>query len=231
MSHLTEFSNALAFLERLLREEVSDLEMDHRDHGKLGWFCVQFPLAGMLPLAYITEYYSRLHVEVEGSRLKPERKAIHRQFMTKAYLAYRAAQYQPHSGTKHHLRGCLFHITQALQIIEKSKEYDDEQPVHWSEVYPATFLEGYANHTPPEEYWLLFKLESLWPVLDLSVRVLRLVMPDCQETWDEWEATLYQEGWLQQFILDSRLSLAKIPLDASRQIDMARPSNLEDTVD
>ncbi|KAI0509238.1 hypothetical protein F5B22DRAFT_618161, partial [Xylaria bambusicola] len=147
--------------------------------------------------------------------------------MTRAYLAYGAAQYQPRLGTKHHLRSCVSHITQALQIIEKSKEYDDEEPVHWSEVYRTKSPEDHSdhtNHTPPDEYWLLFKLESLWPVLDLSVRILRLVMPDCQETWNEWEATLYQDEWLQQFILDSRLSSTKAPLDALRQVDMAQPS-------
>lgn len=227
MSHLTEFSNALAFVERLLEEEVSDFEMRYRHHGKLGWFRMKFPLAGMLPLDYITDVYSRLLTEVESSRLKHERKLTYRKFITRAYLAYRAAQYQPQSGTRHHLRGCLAHITQALELMEKSKEYDAEQPVHWSEVYRSDCTKRHVtskHHTPPEEYWLLFKLESLWPVLDLSVRILRIVMPDCWGTWDEWEASLYQEEWLQQFIIDSRLSLTRVPLRLS-QVEIAQPSD------
>ncbi|KAI1363327.1 hypothetical protein F5Y08DRAFT_309699 [Xylaria arbuscula] len=226
MSHLTEFSNALAFVERLLEEEVSDFEMRYRDHGRLGWFHVNFPLTGMLPLSYITEVYSRLLTEVEGSRLKRERKSAYKQFVTRAYLAYRAAQYQPQSGTRHHLRGCLAHITQALQLMEKSKVYDDEQPVHWSEVYRTECPRGQdtsEEHTSPKEYWLLFKLESLWPVLDLSVRILRLVMPDCWGTWDEWEGSLYQDEWLQQFILDSSLSLTKTYPGASQEAEVAQP--------
>ncbi|KAI0904499.1 hypothetical protein F4823DRAFT_205556 [Ustulina deusta] len=220
MSHLTEFSRVLAYVERLLGEEVPDSEMIQH-HGRLGCAAIQFPLAGMPSLGQVTEFYSRLNIKVESSRLKHERKMVYRQFITAAYLAHRAARYQPQRGTKYHLRDCLAHITEALRLMEMSKEYDDDQPVHWSEVYRT---EHSIHHTPPAEYWLLFKLKSLLPVLRFSVRILWLVFPDCSGTWDEWEASLCRKEWLQQFILDSRMSWTSVPLLAPRRIDT---SNLE----
>ncbi|KAI0975847.1 hypothetical protein F4678DRAFT_285027 [Xylaria arbuscula] len=201
MSHLTEFSHVLAFVERLLRDEVSDIEMNKRDHGQLGERAVQFPLTGVPSLSQVSEFYSRLNTEVESSRLKRERKKVYRQFISAAYFAHRSAQYQPQCGTKYHLRDCLAEITKALRLMERSKEYDDDQPVHWSEVYSA---EPAQQQTAPDECWLLFKLESLWPVLRLSIRILRLVLPGCKDTWIEWEESLFRKEWLQQFIIDSR---------------------------
>ncbi|KAI0432007.1 hypothetical protein F5Y09DRAFT_172098 [Xylaria sp. FL1042] len=226
MSHLTEFSHVLAYVERLLREEVPDSEMIERGHDRLRCIPVRFPLVGMPPLSQVAEFYTRLSSEVVASRLKHERKMVYKQFITEAYLAHRAIQYQPELGTMYHLRDCLAHITKALRLMERGKEHDDDQPVHWSEVYPT---EPAQHDTPPEEYWLLFKLESLLPVLRLSVRILRLVFPgkEYAYTWDEWEDSLCRKEWLQQFILDSRMSWTKAPLHAPRRAEVVRSGNLE----
>ncbi|KAI1275434.1 hypothetical protein F5Y07DRAFT_370021 [Xylaria sp. FL0933] len=226
MSHLTEFSHVLAYVERLLGEEVPDSEIIKRGHSRLRCVAVRFPLVGMPSLSQVTEFYSRLSGEVEESRLKHERKTAYKQFITEAYLAHRAAHYQPESGTMYHLRACLVHITKALWLMERSKDYDDDQPVHWSEVYP---IEPAQHDTAPEEYWLLFKLESLLPVLRLSVRILRLVFPgeEYSDTWDEWEDSLCRKEWLQQFILDSRTSLTKAPQHAPRRVDVVRAGRSE----
>ncbi|KAI1423428.1 hypothetical protein F5Y12DRAFT_716380 [Xylaria sp. FL1777] len=223
MSHLSEFSNVLGYVKRLLREEVPAIEIMRRGHGRLG-LAVRFPLAGTPSLSQITGFYSRLNIVVESSRLQHERKRMHRKFITEAYLAHRAAQYQPRWGTKYHLRGCLAHITKALRLMERSKEYDDDQPVHWSEVYRKEPLQ---EHQAPEEYWLLLKLKSLLPLLRLSVRILRLILRDCSATWDEWEASLYRREWLQQFILDSRMSFSRALVHAPRRVDLVGSSSLE----
>ncbi|KAI1738103.1 hypothetical protein F4680DRAFT_426113 [Xylaria scruposa] len=225
MSHLTEFSLVLAYAKRRLRggESVGDM---YRDHGQLGGDePVRFPLPGIPSLDQVEEFYTRLNIEVEKSRLHPERKIAYRRFTSAAYHAHRAVtQNQPQQGSVWHLQGSLTYITKALRIMEKSKEFEDKHPVHWSEVYPK-----YAEHTmPPEEYWLLFKLESLLPVLRLSVRILWLLFPACKHTWREWESSLCSDEWLQQFILDSRTSSwRRIPMHAPRRADVVGRHTLE----
>ncbi|GAW21327.1 hypothetical protein ANO14919_108460 [Xylariales sp. No.14919] len=224
MSHLTEFSRVLAYVERLLGGEAPPIE-GICQHGQFGVVRVWFPLIGIPPLKQVGEFYSDLNTEVERSQLKRERKTVYRKFISAAYLAHHAAEeHQPHWGSIYHLQSCLSYITLALRLMERSKEYDDGQPVHWSEVY----REGSPQSHPPGEYWLLFKLESLLPVLRLSVRILRLVLPHCSHTWEEWEASLCRKEWLEQFILDSRMSSCRsIPRHAPRRIDVVGLSSLE----
>ncbi|KAI1748752.1 hypothetical protein F4782DRAFT_515627 [Xylaria castorea] len=224
MSHLTEFSLVLAYAKRRLRggESTSD---SVRHHGRFGGVTVEFPLLGIPSLDQVAEFYTHLNIEVEKSRLQPERKTAYKRFTSAAYHAHRAVtENQPHFGSVWHLQGCLTYITKALRIVEKSKEFEDRHPVHWSEVYP----ECSEHNTPPEEYWLLFKLESLLPVLQLSVCILRLLFPDCHMTWNEWGNSLCREEWLQQFILDSRMSSwRRIPLHAPRRADVVGLYTLE----
>ncbi|GAP90204.1 hypothetical protein SAMD00023353_4200460 [Rosellinia necatrix] len=219
MSHLTEFSMLLAYIKRRLRYEESSGEK-YRDHGRFGGVPVHFPLGIPRP-SQVAKFYSNLNAEVEGSQLDPERKTSYRRFISAAYLAHRAAdENQPQSGSVWHLEDCLDYITKALRLMERSKEYDDGHPVHWSEVYPP---EHRQNGRCPEEHWMLFKLESLLPVLRLSVRIFRLAFPDCE--WDEWERSLCHKQWLQQFILDSRASSREqMPLHAPRLVDIIGPS-------
>ncbi|KAI3321521.1 hypothetical protein HD806DRAFT_502778 [Xylariaceae sp. AK1471] len=220
MSRLTEYSFLLAYIKRRFEGEEPTIKMDH---GQFGGVTVRLPLAGIPALDNVTEFYSRLNTEVERSRLEPERKIVYRQFACAAYLAHHVvAENQLQWGTVWHLQDCITYITQAFRLMERSKEYDDGHPVHWSEVYQS---EGSEHQTPPAEYWLLFKLESLLPVLRLSVRVFRLIFSDCSGTWDEWEGSLCRKDWLQQFILDSRkLSWREIPLHAPRRVDIVGSS-------
>jgi hypothetical protein len=200
MSHLTEYSILLAYVKRRLQGDEPATEK----HGQFGGIAVQFPLTAVPSLGQVEKFYGQLHTEVENSRLQPERKIMYRKFVWSAYLAHCAVEKnQPRWGTVWHLGECVSVLNKALRLMEKSKEYDDGHPVHWSEVYR---VEGSEHDTSPEEYWLLFKLESLLPVLRLSVRILRLILPDCSGTWNEWEDSLCRKEWLQQFILDSRKS-------------------------
>ncbi|KAH8156424.1 hypothetical protein CIB48_g11824 [Xylaria polymorpha] len=204
MSHLTEFSLVLAYVKRRLGGGEESV-CEYRHHGQFGGEPFTFPLPGIPSPDQVAEFYTRLNIEVESSPLHPERKKhigdSHLRHTTRTVLSRKTSQNQ-----------------------EQSKEYDDRHPVHWSEVYrPAS-----SQHTTPPEYWLLFKLESLLPVLRLSVRILRLVLPDCKMTWDEWEYSLCRKEWLQQFILDSRVSSWKsTPLHAPRRVDVVGLNTLD----
>ncbi|KAI0445807.1 hypothetical protein F4803DRAFT_108130 [Xylaria telfairii] len=224
MSHLSEFSLVLAYVKRRLRGR-EESACGYRHHGQFGGVPVPFPLPGIPSPHQVAEFYTRLNIEVERSRLHPERKKAYRRFTSAAYHAYRSvAENQPKWGSVWHLQSCLAYITKALRIAEQSKEFDDGHPVHWSEVYRP----GSSQHATPPEYWLLFKLESLLPVLRLSVRILRLILPDCVVTWDEWEDSLCRKEWLQQFILDSRVSSWKsAPLHAPRRVDIVGLNTLD----
>ncbi|KAI1149963.1 hypothetical protein F4825DRAFT_428652 [Nemania diffusa] len=221
MSHLTEFSILLDYVKKRLRGEEFASEQ-YRHHGQFAGVVVQLPLTGIPSSSQVAEFYTQLNAEVAMSQLKPERKMMYQRFASAVYLAHRASEEnQPLSGSVWHLEGCVTYITKALRLMEKSQEYDDSHPVHWNEVY----LGEWSQHaTHPADYWLLFKLESLLPLLQLSVRILRLVFPDCLVTWDEWDHSLCGEEWLRQFVLDSRTSF---PPRASRLADTIRPSSSE----
>ncbi|KAI1123905.1 hypothetical protein F5Y10DRAFT_280551 [Nemania abortiva] len=205
MSHLTEFSILLNYVKRRLRGEESTGEQ-YRHHGRFAGVTVWLPPPGIPSLHQVAEFYSRLSIEVETSRLEPERKMAYQRFVSAAYLAHRATEAnQPPWGFVWHLEDCVVYITKALRLMEESKQYDDSHPVHWNEVYRGEYSPDCSQHAiPPQEYWLRFKLESLLPLLRLSVRILRLAFPDCSGTWDEWEDSLCGKEWLQQFVLDSQ---------------------------
>ncbi|KAI1261700.1 hypothetical protein F5Y18DRAFT_197455 [Xylariaceae sp. FL1019] len=215
MSHLTEYTLLLTLVKELLDQDRTPTA----EQGRFGGTTVQFALYRGPSPNEVGNFYRRLWLEVEQSRLRPRRKSVYKRFVRYAYQAHRSLKEgQPVVGTVWHLQDCIHFLIQAFKAMEEAQEYDDDRhPVHWSEVYRA---EGLDQQTP-QEYWLLFKLESLLPVLRLSVIVLRLVFPDCDETWNEWEADLCRKEWLQQFILDSRnSSFSAMPTYAPRRDDI-----------
>ncbi|KAI1328689.1 hypothetical protein F5Y16DRAFT_147315 [Xylariaceae sp. FL0255] len=214
MSHLTEYSSILGHVMSLLEGEEPSA---YTEFGRLGGVLVQFPLPAR-PLDELEEFYRSNQLEVESSCLQSRRKCLYGKFIQAAYRAHWAVRQGPKYGSVYHLQTCVSYILEAFKIMEEAKEFDDGTPVGWSEVYIGRNSKaGIALHEP-QEYWLLFKLESLFPVLELSIRVLRLILPDLDDVWDEWEYTLLQETWLQQFIIDSRASSYKdIPFHAPRR--------------
>ncbi|KAI0162097.1 hypothetical protein GGR57DRAFT_453119 [Xylariaceae sp. FL1272] len=217
MSHLTEYTLLLTLVKELLDQ---DKKPTAEEHGQFGGTTVQFALYRGPSPKEVGDFYGCLRIEVEQSRLRPRRKSLYKKFARRAYQAHRSfREGQPVVGTVWHLHECIHFLIQAFKAMEEAQEYDDDgrHPVHWSEVYRAEGL----DQQPPQEYWLLFKLESLLPVLRLSVIILRLVFPDCVETWNEWEKDLCRKEWLQQFILDSRKSsLSAMPTYAPRRDDI-----------
>ncbi|KAL7620971.1 hypothetical protein AAE478_008282 [Parahypoxylon ruwenzoriense] len=185
-----------------------------------------FPLAGVEPSRRVAQFYGELLGEVERSRLEDKRKKLYRKFICRVIAAHVSVEKVGLSmGTTSNLRQALAHIDVALRLIRKLKDYDDDHPVHWSEVFP---IENMPKHSPPDRLWRDFKLESIRPCLVFLVRILRLVLPDCSDMWNECESSLTRKGWILQFILDSpkslKRSMAPHPLKRSDLLAPPRPA-------
>ncbi|KAI2610457.1 hypothetical protein GGR54DRAFT_376773 [Hypoxylon sp. NC1633] len=95
--------------------------------------------------------------------------------------------------------GALQHVSESLETFFELINYDKEHPVHWSEVS----LDESAQSQLPDERWLIIKLKSIRPCLIFLVRLLRLILYKCSDTWDECEESMYGNDWFYQFILDT----------------------------
>ncbi|KAI1380012.1 hypothetical protein F4677DRAFT_408273 [Hypoxylon crocopeplum] len=168
---------------------------------------LHFPLAMIEPSGRVAEFYRELLREVEGSRLVDKRKKLYRKFTRLVISAHAALEaIKEPIGTVAKLRIPLAYLAAALKLITQLKDHDDEHPVHWSEVFPNQSVQSSLS---PEELWLHFKLESIRPCLVLLMRLLRLILPEYSDTWNECERTLLGKHWISQFILDSPKSLKK----------------------
>lgn len=175
---------------------------------------IRFPLAGAEHSSRVDMFYGKLLEEVEGSRLDETRRTLYRKFTCKVVSAHVALEEnQTNIGTISKLQTPLTHLAAALRLVAKLKEYDDEHPVHWSEVFPT---QSVKSNLSPDELWFHFKLESIRPCLVFLVRLLRLVLPYHSDTWNECEESLTRKEWMDQFILDSPRPLnMPIPLSPS----------------
>ncbi|KAI1772730.1 hypothetical protein F4818DRAFT_425369 [Hypoxylon cercidicola] len=177
-----------------------ELPPPHLGEFRLPKRWIHFPLAGLEHSTRVARFYQELLDEVERSRLHEKRKELYRKFQNRVVFAHIAhEEIQVVLGTASRLRTSLAHLHVALKLMKELKEYDDEHPVHWSEVFPTQSAQGNLS---PEELWFLFKLESLRPCLVALVRLLRQVLPDCSVLWNECEGNLLRREWIFQFILD-----------------------------
>ncbi|XXH03146.1 hypothetical protein Hte_009540 [Hypoxylon texense] len=162
---------------------------------------IRYPLSGVEHSTRVDCFYRDLLDEVERSGLHEKRKELYKKFQNRVVNAHVALEkHQSRLGTTSGLRAPLAHINAALKLIKELKDFDDEHPVHWSEIFPTQDAQGKSS---PDERWLLFKLESLRPCLVFLVRIFRRVLPDCSVMWDECEKSLLRKEWMFQFILDS----------------------------
>ncbi|KAI1077484.1 hypothetical protein F5B20DRAFT_262637 [Whalleya microplaca] len=175
------------------------------DMGRFQFYTgpIEFPLAKVKSSALIFEFYQSRNKEVEQSELDERRKKLYKRFKDQVFLAHVAIEQVTPYGTVRNLRGPLAHLFRAVNLMTELKDYDDEHPVHWSEVYPH---ESMQNETSPVNFWLNYKLESVQPCLILLVQIFRLVFPDRLDIWDEWESSLEKKEWILQFVLDSAKS-------------------------
>ncbi|KAI1766772.1 hypothetical protein GGR53DRAFT_485177 [Hypoxylon sp. FL1150] len=161
---------------------------------------IRFPLFGIEHSSRVESFYGELYSEVDRSNLDRKRKELYAKFKNRVVDAHIAVENQTRIGTNSRLRIPLAHLSAALKLMKELKEYDDENPVQWFEVFPD---ESVQCNLSPQELWLHFKLESLRPCLVFLVRLFRMILPGCSDLWDECERSLLRKEWIYQFILDS----------------------------
>ncbi|CAJ2504523.1 Uu.00g119170.m01.CDS01 [Anthostomella pinea] len=212
MSHLTEFGPLLT----RARDALNGTGMEH----------IPFPLAGVSPSDMVHRFYNAQYRQVENSHLDEQRKKMFKRFSRQIYYAHDAvALDKPRAATVSDLRSpldrlseALDHLSEALSIMEKMKDFDDANPVQWWELSP---VQSPQDCTSPQNHWLHFKLGSLRPGLLLLVQLLRLILPDFHESWDECEESLRMKEWLLSFVLDSAATQKKnIPKHAPRRSEV-----------
>lgn len=181
-----------------------ELPPQHLGEFRLGKGWLRFPLAGIEHSSRVDWFYGELQSEVERSNLDRKRKELYAKFKNRVVEAHVVLENQTRFGTPSKLRIPLAHLSAALKFMKELKEYDDENPVQWFEVFPE---ESVRCNLSPQDLWLHFKLESLRPCLVFLVRLFRLILPGCSDLWDECEGSLLRKEWIYQFILDSPKSL------------------------
>ncbi|KAI1645837.1 hypothetical protein F4815DRAFT_443650 [Daldinia loculata] len=180
---------------------------------------VRFPLAGVEPSNRVAQFYEELLAEVEQSRLRDRRKKLYRQFVNRVIAAHAAVEDAGVPlGTVSMLRNPLAHLDIALNRMADLIEYDNEHPIHWSEVFP---IENTKSQLSPSELWLHFKLESIRPCLVFLVRLLGLVLPKYSDMWRECDESLTSTEWIAQFILDSPRAPRESPSARRPGIDLS----------
>ncbi|KAI0838187.1 hypothetical protein F5Y06DRAFT_268775 [Hypoxylon sp. FL0890] len=197
MSRFTAYYNWTTTVRKCLD---GDPPPDHLAKFNITKGSIQFPLAGVEHSSRVAQFYRELLLEVDRSRLDDKRKELYRKFQYRVISAHAAVEAVASTGTVSRLRKPLAQLQGALDAMNELKAYDDKHPVHWSEVFPA---EDIQFHLSPGDLWLHFKLKSIRPCLVFLVRLLRLVLPDCEDTWTECEASLLRREWMRQFILDA----------------------------
>ncbi|KAI8959714.1 hypothetical protein F5Y11DRAFT_291483 [Daldinia sp. FL1419] len=174
----------------------------HPGGFRVGGKSIDFPLEKVESSSLIADFYEGMGAEVERSRLRDRRKKLYTRFSKKVVVAHAAVEDVGVSkGTVMILQDSLAHLDVALRLMTDLIEYDNENPIHWSEVFPT---EDARSQLSPSELWLYFKLESVRPCLVFLVRLLRLILPDCLDLWCECEESLRSELWMVRFILDSQ---------------------------
>ncbi|KAI5867430.1 hypothetical protein GGS23DRAFT_177573 [Durotheca rogersii] len=197
MSRFTEYCEWIVTARKCLDGEPPPGHLAKFRLGRL----VQFPLRGIEPSRRVAQFYQELLGEIEQSRLDDTRKRLYRKFTRRVVAAHVAVEeVKVPIGTVSNLRKALARLSAALNLIITLKDYDDEHPVHWSEVFPT---ESMPLKSSPDRLWHDFKLESIRPCLVCLVRILRLVLPDFTDMWDECEASLTGKQWILLFVLDS----------------------------
>ncbi|KAI1460078.1 hypothetical protein F4805DRAFT_418053 [Annulohypoxylon moriforme] len=162
---------------------------------------IQFPVVGVVHSSRIACFYQRLVAEVDQSKLDGKRKELFRNFTTRVISAHVAVEeVDVPVGTVSKLRKSLGHLAAALDIMVELKEYDDRNPIHWTEVFPT---EDTQCSLSPVNLWLNFKLKSIRPCLAFLVRLFRLLLPGYSDWWDECEESFKRKQWILLFVLDS----------------------------
>ncbi|KAK8074916.1 hypothetical protein PG997_009579 [Apiospora hydei] len=121
--------------------------------------------------------------------------------------AYARASSQP-TGPISGLREPFEQLKMALRKLMIIRNFDESVPVKATEASTAS--------RGVEDAWLTIKLQYAKACLLLLIRIFWPVLPEYSEWWEEIEASLKNEDWLKQFILDTRKSERLAVLDRER---------------
>ncbi|KAK7962407.1 uncharacterized protein PG986_003232 [Apiospora aurea] len=121
--------------------------------------------------------------------------------------AYARASSQP-TGPISGLREPFWQLRRALKKLMIIRDLDESVPVKASEAPTAS--------RGAEDAWLTIKLQYTKACLLLLIRIFWHVLPEYPEWWEEIEASLKNEDWLKQFILDTRKSDRRAVLGRER---------------
>ncbi|KAK8016285.1 hypothetical protein PG993_014474 [Apiospora rasikravindrae] len=121
--------------------------------------------------------------------------------------AYAKASSQP-TGLISSLREPFELLKMALRELMRIRDLDGRVPVEANE--------GPTAGREAEDAWLTIKLQYAKACLLLLIRIFWPVLPEYPEWWEEIEASLKNEDWLKQFILDSRKSERLAVFDRER---------------
>ncbi|KAI1851993.1 hypothetical protein JX266_002846 [Neoarthrinium moseri] len=168
-----------------------------RDPGNQGR--LSFPLAGAPPLKDVDGHHRRWRYMLQD--VAPERQNFRRNFSKNVVQASRAVGERRGNGTISDLQPPLKHLRAALDELAMVKDYDDQHPVSRSE-FPQEVLRG----NEPGSVWLNLKLEFTNACLSLMLGILRHVMPDHTDLWEEMEEALKSREWRSLFVFDTGLT-------------------------
>lgn len=162
---------------------------------------VPLPLYSTEDIDAILNFYRIRLSHTQNSNLAPKRRLHHDRLCQETTRAYKALYVkEPCEAGIEYFTAPLKHIQAALERAIELKDYDDAHPISQSELFFAT-QDGEAR-----KFWRRFKLDSIRHCLLLLVLLLKLVVPDYHEFWQEAAESLGREDWHTQFIYDSKNS-------------------------
>ncbi|KAK7985072.1 hypothetical protein PG996_005688 [Apiospora saccharicola] len=170
-----------------------------------------YQLKGVAELASMEQAIMSWRENVIHSTFAPERKRFCLKIDGYLRAAYAKASNQP-TGPMSSLREPFMLLKMALRQLMIIRDFDDRVPVRATEAPRAS--------RGAEDAWLTIKLQYAKACLVLLIRIFWLVLPKFPEWWEEIEASLNNEDWLKQFILDSRKSERLAVFDRERLPDV-----------
>ncbi|KAK7914602.1 hypothetical protein PG985_012305 [Apiospora marii] len=170
-----------------------------------------YQLKGTAELASMEQTIMSWRENVMHSAFIPERKRFCLKIDGHLRAAYAKASNQP-TGPMSSLQEPFLQLKNALRQLMIIRDFDDRVPVKAAEAPIAS--------RGAEDAWLTIKLQYAKACLVLLVRIFWLVLPKYPEWWEEIEASLNNEDWLKQFILDSRKSERLAVYDRKRLPDV-----------
>lgn len=162
---------------------------------------VPLPLYSTEDIDAMINYYRIRLNHTQNTKLARRRKLHHDRLCQETTKAYKALYMKEacEAGIEYFTTP-LKHIQAALKWAVELRDYDDAHPITQPELSFA------VNDAEARRFWRRFKLDSIRHCLLLLLQLLKLMVPDYHEFWEEAEESLGREDWHTQFIYDSKNS-------------------------